>query len=322
MKKDNDFRSVSEDMLQGLSRVQRRAFLASGMAVASVAAGHVSSAKGMSYFDESVKDGALLPGEMRKEEIDSSLGQVHYRGKQGVGTPIICFHQTASSSAMFEKFAAAYKGSETIIAMDTPGFGGSFDPLDAPTMAEYATVMTEAIRALGYEKCHLFGHHTGACIAIEIAAAETNLVESLIMIGPVILTPEERAAFGRAYPQPFELQADGSHLKTMWDYVAGIGGNSTLELHHREMVDTARAWQGHIKMYSKIWDQDFRALYQSVKSPMLVMCAEKDILWPMFSRAKEMRPDASAAVIPGTNFEPDEAPMEVASAIQNYLTEF
>lgn len=256
---------------------------------------------------------------MQKGYVEISLGQIHYRSRAGSGTPIICFHQTASSSAMFEKFAAAYSGPEPIYALDTPGFGGSFDPEGMPTMADYATMLRDAIKALGFNKVHLFGHHTGASLAIEIATSDPELVSSLMMIGPVVLTAEERQAFGGVYPQPFELKADGSHLQTMWDYVESIGGNSSLELHHREMVDTARAWEGHIKVYSKIWDQDFSALYEKVSVPMLIMCAQKDILWPMFERAKEMRPDATAVEIPGSNFQPDEAPAEVADAVKEYV---
>ncbi len=257
---------------------------------------------------------------MRKAYVDTPHGQIHYRVKDGQGTPIICFHQTASSSAMFEKFAEAYQGAEPIYALDTPGFGGSFDPDGMPEMKDYALMLLDAIKALGLDKVHLFGHHTGASIAIEIATEDAERCASLMMIGPVVLTAEERQAFGGVYPQPFELQKDGSHLKTMWDYVASIGGDSTLDLHHREMVDTARAWQGHIKVYTKIWDQDFSALYEKVTVPMLIMCAEKDILWPMFERAKEMRPDAAATVIPGSNFQPDEAPAETAAAVKEYLS--
>lgn len=257
---------------------------------------------------------------MQKGYVDISQGQIHYRSKEGSGTPIICFHQTASSSAMFEKFAAAYNGPEPIYALDTPGFGGSFDPEGMPTMADYASMLGDAIKALGFAEVHLFGHHTGASLAIEIATSNPELVASLMMIGPVVLTAEERQAFGGVYPQPFELKADGSHLQTMWDYVESIGGNSSLELHHREMVDTARAWEGHIKVYSKIWDQDFSALYERVSVPMLIMCAQKDILWPMFERAKEMRPDATAVEIPGSNFQPDEAPADVANAVKSYVT--
>ena len=257
---------------------------------------------------------------MRKGYTDTALGQVHYRKKDGSGTPIICLHQTASSSAMFEAFAAAYDGPEPVIALDTPGFGGSFDPDGMPDMAGYGAMLSDAIKSMGIDSYHIFGHHTGASIGIEMATAEPDRVASLIMIGPVVLTAEERQAFGQVYPQPFELKADGSHLNTMWEYVASIGGNATLDLHHREMVDTARAWEGHIKVYTKIWDQDFAALYNDVKVPLCIMCAENDILWPMFDRAKEARPDAVPMVIPGSNFEPDEAPSETAGAVKEYLS--
>jgi pimeloyl-ACP methyl ester carboxylesterase len=220
---------------------------------------------------------------------------------------------------LFKKFVAAYTGSVPIYALDSPGFGGSFDPLGMPTMAEYADMLLNATKALGLDKVHLFGHHAGASLAIKIASTDPGRVASLMMIGLVVLTAEERQAFGRVYPQPFELKADGAHLRTMWEYVENIGSNSDLELHHREMIDTASAWQGHIKVYSKIWDQDFSAHYEKISVPMLIMCAQKDILWPMFERAKEMRPDATAVEISGINFQPDDAPEEIAEAIQSYF---
>ncbi|MDX2221865.1 MAG: alpha/beta hydrolase [Rhodospirillaceae bacterium] len=256
---------------------------------------------------------------MRKGYVDTPGGQIHYRHKSGTGTPIVCFHQTASSSAMFEKFAAAYGGPHPIYALDTPGFGGSFDPPGMPDMAGYGALLLEAIKALGLAKVHLFGHHTGASIAVEIAARDPARTASLMMIGPVVLTAEERKAFSGYYPKPFQPKADGSHLDEMWAYVASIGGDADLNLHHRELVDTARAWEGHIKVYSKIWDQDFTALYKTIRAPMLIMCAQKDVLWPMFERAKQLRPDAVAAEIPGSNFQPDEAPAETAAAVAAFL---
>ena len=68
---------------------------------------------------------------IRKAYVETPDGQIHYRVKEGSGTPIVCFHQTASSSAMFERFMAAYPGPEPVYALDTPGFGGSFDPKGA-----------------------------------------------------------------------------------------------------------------------------------------------------------------------------------------------
>jgi pimeloyl-ACP methyl ester carboxylesterase len=105
----------------------------------------------------------------------------------------------------------------------------------------------------------------------------------------------------------------------MWDYLAEIGAGSALALHHREMVDTALAWQGHIKVYSRIWDQDFGALLTQVRCPLLLMCSEADVLWPVFDRAIALRPDARRVVLPGSNFQTDEAPGPVAEALARFI---
>ena len=58
------------------------------------------------------------------------------------------------------------------------------------------------------------------------------------------------------------------------------------------MADTVRARQGHIKVYSVIWDQDFSDLFQRIEVPMAILCGQGDVLWSVFERAKQMRPDA------------------------------
>jgi pimeloyl-ACP methyl ester carboxylesterase len=256
---------------------------------------------------------------IRKGYVDIADGQIHFRMRRGEGAPIVCFHQTASSSQMYEAFMRAYPGGNPIFALDTPGFGGSYDPEGQPSMAQYADRLAEAMEELRLEGAHLFGHHTGASVAVEIAVRYPRLRRSLAMIGPVTITREEAAFFKTLYPKDFHIKADGSHVSKMWEYVAEIGGAFNLDVHHREFVDTARAWNGHLKVYSVIWDQDFTGLYRQVGCPMLIMCSKGDVLWPMFERATQLRPDASAIEIIGTNFQPDEAPAAVSRALHGFL---
>jgi pimeloyl-ACP methyl ester carboxylesterase len=257
---------------------------------------------------------------IKKGYIDIPAGQVHYRVRAGEGAPVVCFHQTASSSLMYEAFMRAYPGKNPLYALDTPGFGGSYDPPDQPSMAQYADRLAEAMHARGLQGAHLFGHHTGASVAVEIAVRYPKLARSLAMIGPVTITREEAQFFKTLYPKDFALKADGSHVKKMWDYVAEIGGNSSVALHHREFVDTARAWAGHLKVYSVIWDQDFSALYGQVRCPMAIMCSPGDVLWAVFERAKQLRPDAKVIELTGTNFQPDEVPEAVAKAVHSFVS--
>ena len=261
---------------------------------------------------------------IRKGYVDCSSGQIHYRYQQhsGESTPIVWLHQTASSSAMYEKVMSRLSDLGTMYALDTPGFGGSFDPEDMPTMRQYADWLLEAIDALGIEDFHVFGHHTGACLIAEMAVANPNRVKSAMMIGPVPLTAEERESFREHFSTPMSPNVDGAYLKQTWDYLVELGAHHDLELHHREVLDTVRAYMGRFKAYSAVWDQDWVALYKQMSCPMLIMCAEDDVLWPFFARAQEMRPDAIAAKIGGANFEPDLDPDGVAENVREFLSQF
>lgn len=249
-----------------------------------------------------------------------AAGQIHYRRLHGPGAPVVCLHQTASSSAMWIKVMERLAGRRCFIAIDTPGFGGSFDPPQRPpSMRIYAEWIREALDALGVGQFHLLGHHTGACIAVELAAHHAERVLSVAMIGPVPLTQAERDEFRKHYSTPFSPTADGSHLRTTWDYLAGLGADRDLALHHRELLDTVRAYVGRYMAYSNVWDQDWTALFRRITCPLQILCATDDVLYPYFERAREMRPDAAAIVLQGANFEPDLDPDGVAAAYDGFL---
>jgi pimeloyl-ACP methyl ester carboxylesterase len=255
---------------------------------------------------------------LRKAYADCSAGQIHYRYQEGAGMPLVFFQQTASSSRMYEKVIAGLPG-RACYALDTPGFGGSFDPLTQPTMVQYADWLLEAIDAIGLQRFHVFGHHTGACLAVELGARHAARTASLMMVGPLPLTAEERHEFSLHFGAPIVPTADGSYLKATWDYLASLGAHHDLELHHREFVDTTRAWLGRSMAYKAVWDQDWSALFGQVKCPQMVLCATDDVLWPFFERAQQQRPDATAVVIKGANFEPDLDAPGTVGAIRQFL---
>lgn len=83
---------------------------------------------------------------------------------------------------------AGTPGGHPSIAMDTPGFGQSDPPpRPAPGLGWYATRVRDLLDALGIQRAHLAGHHTGAMIACEVAAAFPERVASLAPVGCVVL---------------------------------------------------------------------------------------------------------------------------------------
>lgn len=257
--------------------------------------------------------------QIRNSYADIESGQIHYRFAKGSGTPLVFLHQTASSSKMYTRVMEKLASTVPMYALDTPGFGGSFDPEGMPGMTRYADWIFDAIDAIGLTKFHLFGHHTGSSLAVEIAARHPDRVASLMMIGPLQMTQAERDEYRKYFSTPFSPTADGSYLKETWDYLAKYGAGQDLALHHREVVDHLRAYHGRYQTYSSVWDQDFPKYFAEVKCPIMIMSAEDDVLHPYFERARKARPDAVAVMIEGQNFEPDLAPDAIASAIRMFL---
>lgn len=249
---------------------------------------------------------------------DCSAGQIHFHKNEGDGVPIIFLHQTASSGKMF------YKVMDRLpnvlgYAFDTPGFGNSFNPINMPSMPEFGKWITEAIDSIGIKEFHIVGHHTGTCISVEIYKLIPDRVKSCTMIGPVPLTEEERNEFRKYYSSPFSPDKNGDYIKTTWDYLNGLGIKSDLDLHHREFIDTCRAYMGRYHAYSAVWDQDFVSLYKKIECPLLLMAAPDDVLYPYLDRAHKMKPGSIVKPVEGANFEPDHDPDSIVVAVKSFL---
>ncbi len=257
---------------------------------------------------------------IRKGYVDTDAGQVHYRHLPAPGKPSVAlFHQTASSSAMFEQVMARLAGDFDLVAFDTPGFGGSFEPESIPSVRWLADVLWQAVETLQLTPVHLLGHHTGGCIALEMAVAHKRDVRSLIIIGAVLATAEERAEYRKKFTAPYAPDAAGDYLNIAWDYLAGIGADVSVDVHNREMVDHLRAWRALPQTFSAVWDQDFESLYQAVDVPLMNICSEDDVLWPFHQRALRMRPDSASATVAGLDWQCDRDPDGVADAVRGFL---
>jgi pimeloyl-ACP methyl ester carboxylesterase len=256
---------------------------------------------------------------IRKSYVDCSAGQIHVAARSGEGLPIICFHQTASSGTSFYRLMAHEGLANPIYALDTPGFGGSFDPPDMPNFAQYGGWLFEAIQALGLDRFHTVGHHTGAGFCVELAAQHPACVASMTLIGPFPLTAEEREEFRPHFSTPISPTADGAYLQETWDYLRKLGAHGELDVHHEEVLNHVRAHFSRFQTYSSVWDYDFTTPYRNSTCPTLLMAAPDDVLYPYLARSKEMRPDAEVVELAGANFEPALDTDAVVSAMSAFL---
>ena len=256
---------------------------------------------------------------IKKTYADTSGGQCHYRYQSGPSDPVVFLHQTPSSSQMFEAIMQRLHEHSTY-AIDTPGFGQSFNPKHVPTMAEYSAWLVEAVRSISINRVHLFGHHTGSSMAVQIAHDHPDLITSLTLIGPFIATFEEKEEMRKVINSDWGPVEDGSHLMTVWRLVGNdLGAKGNIELHHREVVDALRAHESAHQTHEAVWDHDFMKFFKNVECPMLVMCAPDDVLYPFFHRANELRPDSVSIEIKGKNLEPDLDPDAITEHFKSFI---
>src|SRR5207247_8486310 len=103
------------------------------------------------------------------------------------------------------------------IAMDTIGFGDSSKPPWPDTIERWAETAATVLDALGVDRASVVGHHTGAVIAIELAASFPERVDKLVLSGPALVDEEHRRLYGESPPvDAVERKLDGSHLVELW----------------------------------------------------------------------------------------------------------
>jgi pimeloyl-ACP methyl ester carboxylesterase len=263
---------------------------------------------------------------VRKGYVDTEEGQVHYRytGSPGEGEPIVLLHQNTSSSDMFVEAMQAFDDDRYVVAPDTPGAGMSFTPERVPAFEYFAEVIAATLDALGVDRCHLCGHHTGASIAAELAVSEPELVSSVTFSGPPYLSETERETYRERYGGTDSVPPvddDGDYLLYHWNNHARMGGIPNLELRHRQLVDALLARRGIAQVYGTIWDHDFQGLFAEIDVPRMVLCAPEDVLWDAFERLRGEHPSVRAVELEGRDYEPLLDADSFVEAVQSFVDE-
>lgn len=262
-----------------------------------------------------------MGGPLRKGYVDTSGGQIHYRAvrpAQALAPPLVLLHQTASASAMYAGLMGALTG-RRLLALDTPGFGGSFTPEQPLTIPYCAARLLEALAGLDVSECDLFGHHTGAALAVQMAHARPGLVRRLVLSGPPLLSPEQKAAL-KASLRPFSLAPDGSHLTAIWARLRGRDPDLPLAVVHRETLLTAAAGEQAQQAYQAVFAQDFAGQLQALAQPVLLLAGEHDTLRASLEPAAALARNGRSRVLPGaTTYVCDREPARLAEIIAEFL---
>jgi pimeloyl-ACP methyl ester carboxylesterase len=211
------------------------------------------------------------------------------------------------------------------LAPDNPGFGQS-DPLpvnelraEGGQMAGYAAAIHESLVLLGIEDCYLFGHHTGAAIAVQLAVNFPGFVAKLALSGPPLLSAEQINYLKATLPilKPDE---DGRFLIDLWQGLRRKGRQSALELTLRETISALDGRASYRLAYQAVFEQDFAGQLQAITCPVLLMAGEHDSLVASLRPAASLVKNGRFHIIPGAGtYICDEQPQLVAQLLKDFF---
>ena len=250
-------------------------------------------------------------------------GRIHVAAA-GTGAPVLLLHQTPRSWDEFREVLPLLGRHYRAVAMDTVGYGNS-DPLPEgqASIESWAKAAHQLLKSLGISRAAIVGHHTGAAIAAEMAAAYPAQVAALVLSASPYVDAARRAearetkhVIDEAMPR-----ADGGHLVELWTMRQSFYPADRVDLMERFIVDAlkagARAAEGH-----RVVDR-----YEMEKRLPLVRCPTLVIAPTADPHAYPHAPKVAAAIAGSVLVEvangmvplPDQMPEEFAAAVHRFL---
>jgi pimeloyl-ACP methyl ester carboxylesterase len=277
-----------------------------------------------------------MPPVIRRGFTEIDEGQVHYRtaGEAGQGVPLVMIHASPGSAKLLEPLIAAFGRRRHVIACDTLGNGDSCLPRGGtPSIGYFADAHRRALAAMGIERFDLYGTHTGAAIACELAIAAPDRVRRLVLDGLSLYPPDQRDDMLAHYAPGVTLDQNGSQLAWIWNFVRDaylfwpwyrrdaahrrpLGLPSAEELHDK-VVEVLKAARSYHLSYNAAIGYDKTPRLPLVTVPTLLACARGDMLFEYFDQVAALMPRARKLATQG--FSNPAAFAETLAAFEAFL---
>ena len=215
--------------------------------------------------------------ELRRAYLETADGQIHYV-TAGSGPPVLLLHQTPRSWDEYREVIPVLAAERRVIAMDTIGYGESYKPARASGIEDYARGAISLLDGLGVGSAAVVGHHTGAVIAMELAASYPERVERLVLSAcPFVdAADRERRRTGGHRVDHVEPKPDGTHLAELWQIRQAFYPRARPDLLTRFVADALRAGEKLIEGHRACSRYRMEEKIGRIRCPTLVTCGTED----------------------------------------------
>ena len=254
--------------------------------------------------------------------VETRSGRLH-AAIAGEGFPVLLLHQTPRSWDEYRDVLPLLGRRFRAIAMDTAGFGDSQPlPWADNSIERWAAAAFDLLDALGVARAAVVGHHTGAVVAMEMAASRPDRVAALVLSScPFIDAARRTSHHGKPVIDEVTRRPGGEHLTELWQRRRPFYPPDDTALLERFMVDALKAGELAVEGHRVVGRYHMETRAPLVTSPTLVLSATDDPhAYPAAPRvaqaiAGSRRVDISGGMVPL----PDQMPAEFAAAVENFL---
>lgn len=196
----------------------------------------------------------------------------------------VLLHGIGVSHRYFARLHRELSLAADVYSFDLPGFGDAPRPRRQVPVGEYAAFVRAALAAAGVTSCVVIGHSMGTQHAVELALQEPELVDAMVLMGPVV-DPRRRSVARQALALTLDAmfrESPTSNAIVFSDYFrAGL------------------RW--YLTELPVMMDYPIEARVRGVGQPVLVMRGSKDPVagrgW--CQRLAALAPQGSLTEIPG-----------------------
>jgi pimeloyl-ACP methyl ester carboxylesterase len=254
--------------------------------------------------------------------VETRSGRLH-AATAGHGFPVLLLHQTPRSWDEYRDVLPLLGRRFRAIAMDTVGFGDSQAlPWGDNSIERWAAAAFDLLDALGVARAAVVGHHTGAVVAMEMAASRPDRVAALVLSSCPFVDANRRASHrGKPVIDEVTRRPGGEHLTELWQRRQPFYPAGDTALLERFMVDALKAGDLAVEGHRVVGRYEMETRAPLVKSPTLVLGATDDPhAYPAAPKvaqaiAGSRRVDIAGGMVPL----PDQMPGAFGAAVESFL---
>lgn len=281
---------------------------------------------------------ALPDGAIWHDYVETRNGRMHLRRSGDDGRPLLVIPTGGGSSAQFAPVITGLSNGRQVFAVDYLGNGLSDKPAGKVSVETLADDMVAVLDAMGFAEVDVWGSHTGALVALELAVIAPERVGRLVMEGPVFISQDFQDDLLANYFPVIKPDKWGMHLPLVWNWrrdlfmfwpwyrveyqaARALGVPSAEELHKYAIgiLESGTTYDG---AYRSAFFFDTRTRLPKLTRPGLVCAGPDDMLKDGLADARRLGPEGlvTVAETPTTVWWPDPDPVAAAETLVMYDT--